>query len=174
MVELKPFRALRPATDLVSVISSPPYDVVSRQEAIEIIRRNPNSFLKVVKPEATISSAWEPAYRRCAEMAAEILQDMMNRKLMIRDAEECFYLYQQSYDSYQRTGMVACLSTEDYGNGVIRPHENIQVKTWQERVQHIQLTRAHTGCALMMYHSNPYLEKLIFKAMSAEKMIYDF
>lgn len=174
MVEVKTFRALRPTSESVSLVSSLPYDVVSRHEAIEILKRNPDSFLKVVKPEAAISSALKPVYRHCAKMVSKTLQDMIDRKLMIRDAEQCFYLYQQSCHSYQRTGIAACLSTKDYRNGVIRPHEGIQVKTWQERVQHIQLTRAHTGCALIMYRNNPYLEKLVLQAMSVENMIYDF
>ena len=35
MILVKPFRGLRPRPELASVVASEPYDVVSREEAIE-------------------------------------------------------------------------------------------------------------------------------------------
>jgi uncharacterized protein (DUF1015 family) len=174
MVEIRPFKALRPRAESISAVNSPPYDVVSRKEAVEIIKRNPDSFLKVVKPEATISSVKKPAYHKLAERSAEILRDMIDRKVMIVESERCLYVYQQNDGYYQRTGIVACLSTEDFQNGVIKQHERIRVKTWQERIQHIRINRAHTGCALMIYRSNSYIEELVHQAMETKNMIYDF
>jgi hypothetical protein len=51
MATLKPFAALRPKPELASQICELPYDVMSSDEAREIARGNPLSFLHVSKPE---------------------------------------------------------------------------------------------------------------------------
>ncbi len=174
MAEVKPFKALRPATELISIVNSSPYDVISRGEAVEVIKRNPYSFLKVIKPEATVSPDKNMSYHKLALRAASNLQELIDRKVMVLESEPCLYIYQQSNGSYQRTGIVANLSVDDYQKGLIKKHEKIRLNTWQERVEHIRITRAHTGCALIIYKQNSYIERLIYKGMVAKNAIYDF
>ncbi|MFW6148470.1 MAG: DUF1015 domain-containing protein [Atribacterota bacterium] len=174
MVTVKAFRALRPVEDSIFAVNSPPYDVVSQVEAAEILKENPDSFLKVIKPEASISCLKNLNYQQLAEIAAENLRDMIKRKVMLLEPNPCFYIYQQENKSYQRTGIVACLSTEDYQRGAIKQHEKIRIETWQERVKHIQITRAHTGCALIVYQGNSHIEEIIQKEKVKKNLIYDF
>lgn len=51
MAEFRPFKALRPRSDLASKISALPYDVYSSWEARKIVKLNPLSFLRVDRPE---------------------------------------------------------------------------------------------------------------------------
>ncbi len=174
MAEIKPFKALRPAPELISAVNSPPYDVISRTKAAELIKRNPNSFLKVIKPEATVSADKNIAYHELALRAARNLRELIDLKIMAVDSERCFYIYQQSNGSYQRTGIVVNLSVDDYQKGLIKKHEKIRLNTWQERVEHIYTTRAHTGCPLIIFKSNSLIEELIYQEMIKKNIIYDF
>jgi len=174
MAEIKPFKALRPTSELVSAVNSLPYDVISRNEAAGVIRRNPNSFLKVIKPEATVSADKNIAYHELALRAARDLRELIDLNIMAVDSERCFYIYQQSNGSYQRTGIVANLSIDDYQKGLIKKHEKIRLDTWQERVEHIYTTRAHTGCPLIIFKSNSFIEELIYQEMIKKNVLYDF
>lgn len=174
MADIKPFKALRPKAEFISTISCLPYDVISRKEAADVIKRFPDSFLKVVKPESTISMHKSLSSMELAKIAARNLNDFIKRKILVEDQERCFYIYQQSNASFQRTGIVACLSVEDYKKGLIKPHEKIRMNTWQERVQHIRVTRAHTGCALVIYRSDSFIEEMTQKEMVIRNLIYDF
>jgi hypothetical protein len=51
MAVIHPFKGLRPRPDLVEKVASPPYDVLSSEEARELAGDNPYSFLHVVKAE---------------------------------------------------------------------------------------------------------------------------
>ena len=51
MSVIKPFRAYRPRPEQAREVASFPYDVLSSQEARELARGNPISFLHVCKPE---------------------------------------------------------------------------------------------------------------------------
>ncbi len=51
-----PFKALRPQKQFVKAVASYPYDVVSVEEAREIVRDNPLNFLHVEKSEIDLPS----------------------------------------------------------------------------------------------------------------------
>lgn len=174
MVDIRPFKALRPRRELVSKVSAPPYDVISKQEASIVINSNPYSFLKVTKPEATLKQEREVSHNQLAKIAAQGLKEMIKDKIMIEEEKRCLYLYRQSNDIVDRTGIVACLAVDDYQQGIIKKHEQIEIKTWQERVSHIQETKAHTGCPLLVYQHNNLLEALIKREIAHREAIYDF
>ena len=54
MVKIFSFRALRPEPAEAQNIASVPYDVVSTAESRKIIEKNPKSFLRVIRSEATL------------------------------------------------------------------------------------------------------------------------
>ena len=56
MALLKPFRALRPKVEYAKKVSSPPYDVLSREEAKALGDKNPLCFLHVVNAEIDFPS----------------------------------------------------------------------------------------------------------------------
>ena len=51
MAVVKPFKAIRPREDLAKKVASLPYDVLSREEAKELAKDNPYSFLHIDKSE---------------------------------------------------------------------------------------------------------------------------
>ena len=54
MAEIRPFAALRPVPELVSQIAELPYDVMSTQEARDILKKDPLSFVRVSRAEADL------------------------------------------------------------------------------------------------------------------------
>ncbi len=57
MAVLIPFRALRPRKAVAEAVAALPYDVMNVEEAREMVRGNPLSFLHVEKSEVDV-----PAY----------------------------------------------------------------------------------------------------------------
>ena len=51
MAIVKPFKGYRPQLDLVEKVAALPYDVMNSEEAREMVKGNPYSFLHVDKPE---------------------------------------------------------------------------------------------------------------------------
>ncbi|HOR42547.1 MAG TPA: DUF1015 family protein [Atribacterota bacterium] len=174
MAVIKPFKSLRPKEDLVARISSLPYDIIGWEKAREIIDINPDSFLRVIKPEAALEQGVKKTNLQLAKIGAKSLQEFIERKVFIREDKDCFYLYCQSNNLYYRIGLVACLSVKDYLKGIIKRHENVNVKTYQGRVSHIKTSKTHTGCILVVYKSNKNIENLIAEATINKNIIYSF
>ncbi|HEX5634419.1 MAG TPA: DUF1015 family protein, partial [Gemmatimonadales bacterium] len=54
MATVRPFRALRPPADLAERVASPPYDVINTREARALAAGNPESYLRVSRPEVDL------------------------------------------------------------------------------------------------------------------------
>ena len=57
MVKIKPFYALRPDAKLASKVAALPYDVMSSDEAREMVKDNPFSFLHIDKAEIDLDKS---------------------------------------------------------------------------------------------------------------------
>ena len=60
MVDVRPFRALRPAPGSESRVVSPPYDVVDVEAARAYAGGDPDSFLRVSRPEIDLPADVDP------------------------------------------------------------------------------------------------------------------
>ena len=60
MLQVKPFPGIRPDPDKVEKVVSPPYDVLDSDEAREKAHSNPDSFLRIIKPEIDFDPSFDP------------------------------------------------------------------------------------------------------------------
>ena len=51
MAQIRPFMAYRPCQGMEKRIAALPYDVYNREEACEVVKKNPDSFLAVDRAE---------------------------------------------------------------------------------------------------------------------------
>src|SRR5690242_3698799 len=123
MATLKPFAALRPKPELASQICELPYDVMSSDEAREIARGNPFSFLHVSKPEIDLPTGTDIYSPEVYAKGSENFQRMIKEGALRRDQSPSFYLYRQVMDDHSQVGIVGASSCEDYLKGVIKKHE---------------------------------------------------
>ena len=82
---VKPFRGLRPRSDLADKIPSYPYDVVDSAEARRIAEGDPYSFLHVIKPEIDL----EPGMPRHAQPQAEPIPRPLAARILLPLAIAC-------------------------------------------------------------------------------------
>ncbi|MBN2355934.1 DUF1015 family protein, partial [candidate division KSB1 bacterium] len=88
MIIIKPLRGLRPRDDLAAKVASPPYDVLSTEEAREMAQSNPLSFLHVNKPEIDLEPGTDLYADAVYEKGRENLQRFIDESIMWQDREE--------------------------------------------------------------------------------------
>src|SRR5574342_962610 len=123
MATVSPFRALRPPAELAGRVASPPYDVVSTEEARELARGNPDSFLHVSRPEIDLPPGTDEHADEVYAQGAKALDDFRRRGVLQAEAEPRLYVYAQRMGGHGQVGLVACASVEEYQRGLIRRHE---------------------------------------------------
>ncbi len=173
MVNVFPFRGLRPVPEHAQRLASPPYDVISSEEARTRCRDNPYSFLRVIKPEVDFEPTVNPFQKKVYEKGKSNLLTLMNRRILLRDRQPCFYLYKQILGQHRQTGLVAVVPVDDYLSGKIKKHEHTQPDKVRDRAELIRTLGAQTGPVFLTYRRSAQLQALSDEAMQTEP-VYNF
>ena len=173
MAIIRAFRALRPIVEKADLVASVPYDVVNTEEAKELAKGNPYSFLHVIRPEIDLPDGIDPYDERVYKKARENMEKLIKQKILVEEAEPSLYIYRLSTDGHSQTGVVGCLSVDEYDRGIIKKHELTRKVKEDDRVRHMLATSAHTGPVLITFREDVGL-KTIIKENTATKPLYDF
>ena len=152
MVEIYRFAAVRPGKSAAQEIASVPYDVVTGPEATLCIRDNPNSFLRVSRPDAELPDL-APDDDRVYGRARENFDRLLATGLLERDRTPTMYIYRVKGVDVVYTGLGCCLSTVDYEENTIRRHELTRYDKEEDRTRHIDAVNAHTGPVVLLYRN---------------------
>lgn len=173
MAVIKPFSAYRPAPGKESEIAALPYDVYNREEACEVVKNNPGSFLAIDRAETAFSTDVDTYAPEVYEKAHELLWGWIKEGRFVQEEKPCYYLYEQVMDGRSQKGIVACASIDDYQNNIIKKHENTRADKEQDRINHVDICSAQTGPIFLAYRTNEAIQKVV-AATVAEKPVYDF
>ena len=153
MAAIKPFQGFRPPSDVACSVSSPPYDVMTSDEARNMVQGNPYSFLRIIKPEIDFTPENEPKADALHEHGSENLHRFISDGKLVQDEKPCFYIYQIKMGDHAQTGIVAAVSIEEYNHGLIKKHEFTRPDKENDRTRHIEVTNANTGPVFLTYRN---------------------
>jgi len=172
-VRLHSFPAIRPAPALVSRVAAVPYDVVDRDEAAELARGNPHSFLHVGRSDIDLPDDTDPHDLRVYSGARAALESFIAQGTLIRDREPSLYLYRQIMDGRSQVGVVGCVHVDDYENDVIRKHEKTRPDKEDDRTRHVLTLNAHAEPVFLAYRGEKRIDDLTAAVLRTEPL-YDF
>jgi len=173
LATVKPFRALRPTPETAKDVASPPYDVLSAAEARDIVKINPNSFLRVNKPELEFPDGADSYSETVYRKGKDNLESLIKNGRMVRDSEPSFYLYRLTMGAVVQTGLVALASVDEYDKGIIKKHEHTRPEKVNDRANHIELLNAQVGPVFLTYRFNQNVD-VIFKSITQQPALTNF
>ena len=174
MPVIKPFKAFRPEPELVTKVASPPYDVLNSEEARQLVKGNPYSFLHVNKAEIDLDSSIDHYDQRVYEKASENLDRLIEKKVYLQEEQEKIYIYRQIMKGRAQTGLVVCVSVDDYLKGKIKKHENTREDKENDRINHIDFTNANTGPVFLTYKAKDVIKQIVNRWTKEKNPVYDF
>lgn len=174
MAVFRGFRAYRPAEKNQALIPALPYDVMSSDEAREMVKGNPLSFLHIDKAEIDLPLGTDLYDTAVYEKAKENLISLEENGDLIQDSEPCLYIYKQVMNGRSQIGIVGCASIDDYMNNVIKKHEHTLAKKEQDRINHVNTCDANTGPIFLTYRKNDEISSTVESWMHNNQPVYDF
>ncbi|WP_430413198.1 DUF1015 domain-containing protein [Kordia sp.] len=123
MATIKPFKAVRPTRDKVSLVASRSYQSYTQDEREARLDYNPFSFLHIVNPGYKYHKeiSGKDRYTLVRNRYLEFKED----DVFTQDETPCFYIYRiVNREKQTFTGIVAAASNEDYKNNIIKKHED--------------------------------------------------
>lgn len=173
MAVIRPFKGIRPIKELADKIAALPYDVMDSDEAREMVKDNPYSFLHVDKAEVDLPKDIDVYDDRVYEKAKENLEKMIEEGYYIEDEKPKFYIYRQVMNGRSQVGLVGCASIDDYTNNIIKKHELTREDKEIDRINHVYKCEAHTGPIFLTYRENKDISNIINEWVK-KAPIYDF
>ena len=173
MSVLRPFRAIRPTQENASKVAALPYDVMNSQEAAEMVKGNPLSFLHVDKAEIDLPEGTYIYDEKVYLKARENLDRLSEDGICIQDAKPCLYIYRQIMNGRAQTGIVGCASIDDYMNNIIKKHELTRADKEADRINHVDYCDANTGPIFLTYRADKTVDAIVEKYVKNQPE-YDF
>ena len=158
---IRPFRALRPRSDLAERVACAPYDVPYDSEVREYISTNPHSFLRVTRPEAEFPFGSEPSHEAILARSKENLETFIREGWLEQDDEPSIYIYRLSHGPQTQTGIVAACSIDEYDAGLIKKHEKTRPNKVKDRTDHMVGLCAQTGLIFLAFRGTQSIREII-------------
>ncbi len=174
MALIRPFKALRPQTDLAARIASRPYDVLNRAEAALEADGNELSFLHITKAEIDLPAETDLHSPRVYEQARQNLWHFIHENALFTEDQPCYYIYRLIMDGRSQTGLVCVSSVQDYFNDVIKKHEYTRPEKEKDRIDHMRTILAQTGNVFLAYNNVLSIDDIVDKWKTAHQPVYDF
>lgn len=163
MATVRPFKAIRPKKDLAEKVAALPYDVMNSDEAREMVKDNPYSFLHIDKAEIDLDRNIDLYDKRVYEKASENLMNMIKNHIMESDEKPYLYIYRQIMNGKEQTGIVGCTSIDEYINNIIKKHEFTRADKEQDRINHVDYCNANTGPIFLTYKAVDEIDEIVMK-----------
>lgn len=174
MALYRAFQAFRPEKSKQALIPALPYDVMNSDEAKEMVKDNPYSFLHIDKAEIDLPKGTDIYSDEVYRKAKENLENLEKTGALIQDKKPCFYIYRQIMNGRSQTGIVGCASIDDYMNNVIKKHEHTLAKKEEDHIRHVDTCNANTGPIFLTYRKNDIISNTVNSWASAHESVYDF
>ncbi|HVP40094.1 MAG TPA: DUF1015 family protein [Candidatus Saccharimonadales bacterium] len=173
MASLRPFRAYRPRPEQARDVASFPYDVVSSDEARELARGNPVSFLHVCKPEIDLDPAIPLTDDRVYARGRDNLRRLIDAGTLARDPRPCLYLYEQRMGAHVQAGLVGLCSVREYERNLIKKHEHTRPDKEDDRTRHVTESNADAEPVFLAYRARPEVDRRV-EGVRARPPAFDF
>ena len=172
MSKVKPFRAYRPPRNLAEKIASPPYDVINSEEAREMAKGNPYSFLHVAKPEIDLPGEINLYDDAVYSKGAENLRLFIRNGWLEKDAKPAYYIYRQVMAGRGQDGIVCLSSVKEYEEKKIKIHEYTRKDKEDDRTRHVMTQKANGEPVFLTYRSVGAIDELV-DAAKKNPPVYD-
>jgi uncharacterized protein (DUF1015 family) len=174
MAIVKPFKGLRPPKEIVKQLASRPYDVLNSEEARIEAQGNPYSLLRVTKAEIDLPKGIDEHSQEVYDKVVENFKMFKDKKWLMQDVEEKFYIYAQTMEGRTQYGIVGCAHIDDYMNNNIKKHELTRKDKEEDRMIHVRITNANVEPVFFSYPANKKIDAIVEKIVKEQTPEYDF
>lgn len=175
MADILPFRGLiydvTKVGDL-SLVTAPPYDVISEKALPKYYARHPYN---VIRLELGEPSSGQDRYHLCGQY----FTTWEKEGVLIREREPAFYFYQVEFpldgkERKIRRGFIGLCRLEEFGKGMIFPHERIHEEQKEDRLKVLKACQANLSQVFSLYPDAEQTVNALFQKFLNHSPLFDY
>lgn len=160
MVNIIPFKAVKPTRAIVGLVAARPYQSYTVDERESRMDYNPYSFLHIVNPGYKYDQEviGEERYKLVKNRYLEFKED----GIFVQDKKPSFYVYKiKNRLGQEFSGIIAATSAEDYEKDIIKKHEDTIARREETFKSYIQTVGFNAEPVLLTYPDNTVISEII-------------
>ncbi len=169
MINVSPFRGIRPTRDKVHLVASRSYVTYAKRNLTQKLATNPFSFLHIIHPEGSEKLKGKKKFKQVKRAFDAFIQSGVFKQ----DEQDAYYLYEQTQGDTVYRGWIAGVSSHDYREGKIKVHENTLTKREEMFREYLEETGFHAEPVLLAHRDDVYLNDLA-NNIARERAEYEF
>ncbi|MFY0696985.1 MAG: DUF1015 domain-containing protein [Balneola sp.] len=171
MAVVKSFKAWRPKPESAKNIISVPYDVINTDEARELARNKPDSFLHVIRPEIDLPESLDIHAEEVYQKGAENLSKLLDSEHFVQEEKDALYVYKLNWRGRSQSGIFGCVSVAEYDNEIILKHELTRPDKEDDRTKHIITQQAHAEPVMITFDDTAGISEMM-ESVSNDEPLY--
>ncbi len=156
---LRPFRGVRFTVDDLAAVTSPPYDLVSPDDAQDLLDVHPNNVVRLILPGVS----------HYADARAE-LDEWLSSGALTVDPLPALYVYEQSGAGILQRGLIGALGV---GSPSVLPHEDVMPGLIADRLALMRTTEANLEPIFLLYEGGGAASRLVDEVAALRVPILD-
>ncbi len=173
MIEIIPFKAVRPPRDKAGLVGSRPFYNYKKHILNAKLEGNPYTFLHVINPEFKAGDKTKPNTIERFQKVRNKYEEFINEGILRKEDKDKFYIYRQITPSNTFIGLIAGVSVQNYINGEIKIHEHTLTEREKTFCKYIEVCRFNAEPVLLTYKDNEIIDSL-FKKYIHTRSEYEF
>ncbi|WP_417887251.1 DUF1015 domain-containing protein [Zunongwangia sp.] len=163
MVQIIPFKAVRPQRARAGLVASRPYGEYNEDEMKARLEYNPYSFLHILNPGYKFKHTLNGTDK--FQLIKNRYLEFKEEDTFIQDTSPCLYVYKIESRDLTCCGIIAAASAEDYKNGIIKKHEETIESREILFKDYVKTIGFNTEPVLLTYENTPEIQQFLNKIM---------
>lgn len=173
MTKIKAFKALRPVRDKVHLVATRPFYSYKKNVLKAKLEDNPFTFLRIINPEFGSSIKTKPNSIERFNLVRESYKKFINEGILIKEKRETLYIYRQTKDNQEFTGIIAGASVKEYEDDLIKKHEATLTSREAMFTSYLDIVGYNAEPVLLSYPHQNEIDTLI-NIITSKRPEYEF
>ena len=173
MTKIKAFKALRPVRDKVHLVATRPFYSYKKNVLKAKLEDNPFTFLRIINPEFGSSIKTRPNSIERFNLVRESYKKFINEGILIKEKRETLYIYRQTKDNQEFTGIIAGASVKEYEDDLIKKHEATLTSREAMFTSYLDIVGYNAEPVLLSYPHQNEIDTLI-NIITSKRPEYEF
>jgi uncharacterized protein (DUF1015 family) len=173
MIEIAPFKAIRPTRDKVHLVATRPYYSYKTNVLKAKLEDNPYTFLRIINPEFNLDRKTKPNSVERFVHVRDKYVEFIEENILFQENENALYIYQQTKNGHKFSGIIGGASIDDYEHGKIKKHEATLTSREAMFVNYLDIVGYNAEPVLLSHPAHDELDIMLLKLMQ-ERPEYEF
>jgi uncharacterized protein (DUF1015 family) len=174
-MKIRPFKALRPVRDKVHLVATRPFYTYKKNVLKAKMQSNPFSFLHIINPDFDIlGTDSNPLDRETKQkLVRDKYREFIQDGVLVQDSQPSLYIYRQSRNGHEYTGVIAATSVESYNKGKIKKHEATITAREEMFTNYLDTVGYNAEPVLLCHNPSEKLDEIL-REITSKRPEYEF